>query len=155
MTDELVVIVGCGKAKRPYPAPAAELYTGPYPKTAIRWARSVEARLLILSAKYGLVPGDQVIAPYEASFSQRGYAASSEPGEPAVAWEVTSEQVKALGLGGAVILLGGVDYYRHIRRAAPHLSPHNPFLRLLDAQGLDHRTGYQSREMIRWMGRVP
>lgn len=67
-----VALVGCGKTKLAYPAPARQLYVGNL-FTATR--RYVEGQLLargfdtwyILSARYGLVHPDQIIEPYEAT----------------------------------------------------------------------------------------
>lgn len=55
--------------------PADELYTGPQHKRLMRGVRAaresgkVDVDLQILSAGYGLVPGDQTVAPYEATFA--------------------------------------------------------------------------------------
>ncbi|MDK3256583.1 DUF6884 domain-containing protein [Blastococcus capsensis] len=61
-----VVLVGCSGSKAPGPAPAAELFTG----VAFRKARDLAARSgkpwYVLSAKFGLLHPDEVIASYDA-----------------------------------------------------------------------------------------
>ena len=71
----ITYVVPCGAAKLDRPAPARELYTG----TMFRhtWANAVRcaeldeaaglgpARVLILSAKYGLVDPEQILEPYD------------------------------------------------------------------------------------------
>lgn len=62
----LIGLISCTKAKTPYPAPARELYS---PSGLFRGAlRTLEGRadaIYVLSAKYGLLPLDQVVAPYD------------------------------------------------------------------------------------------
>jgi hypothetical protein len=61
-----LVIVGCGAAKRDHAAFAAELYTGPYFRSCLAYARTQapEDRIRILSAKHCLVRLDTVLEPY-------------------------------------------------------------------------------------------
>jgi hypothetical protein len=62
----LVGLISCSKAKTPYPAPARELYS---PSGLFRGAlKDLEGRAdvsYVLSAKYGLLPLDRVIDPYD------------------------------------------------------------------------------------------
>lgn len=66
-----VFLVACTKAKRPAPCPARDLYT------ASDWFRRARAFVelqgdpwFVLSAEHGLVPPDQLVAPYEASLAR-------------------------------------------------------------------------------------
>lgn len=154
------VIIGCGNAKRATPHPAADLYTSAYLRTAVAWARSVTTadRLLILSAKYGLIRGSDVIAPYQATFGKtHGFAATRAALEPPVTVAEVARQVVAYPhLNGPIITLAGKDYYRVLLAASSgRLIPYNPFFPLLDAAGHDHRTGYQAQAMKAHMGRIP
>ncbi|MGY1915859.1 DUF6884 domain-containing protein [Blastococcus sp. SYSU DS0973] len=60
-----VVLVGCSGSKATGPAPAAEIFTG----TAFRKARDRAVRSgrpwYVLSAKFGLLHPDEVVAPYD------------------------------------------------------------------------------------------
>lgn len=59
-------LISCTKSKTPYPAPARELYS---PSALFRGALGyLEGRadhIYVLSAKYGLLPLDEVAAPYD------------------------------------------------------------------------------------------
>ena len=145
------VVIGCGKAKRPTPAPAAELYTSTYITCAVRWARSVttENRLLILSAKHGLIPGTQIIAPYDTSFLR------DSPESP-IKISALAGQVRALDLSGPLITLAGIEYRRRLFVASRGgVQPYNPFFPVLDRLGYDHRQGYQVQQFKHWHGRLP
>ena len=62
-----IVLVGCGKEKLQRPAKAKELYTGPLFRKARAYAEKHGDLWRILSAKYGLVDPETVIAPYDAT----------------------------------------------------------------------------------------
>ncbi|MEU7590628.1 DUF6884 domain-containing protein [Micromonospora sp. NPDC049230] len=67
-----VVIVPCGGKKLPTAAPAGELYVGSYHRACRRAAAARGGRLLILSAKYGLLDPATVIDPYDLTMGQPG-----------------------------------------------------------------------------------
>jgi hypothetical protein len=87
-------VVPCGAAKLPHAAAAADLYTGAHFRYVLE-AVCVEAALtdapavvLILSAKYGLLPLDQVIEPYDVRM-----------GDPdSITADALAAQCQALGL---------------------------------------------------------
>ena len=61
-----VVLVGCGKRKQKVPAKAKDMYIGPLTSRTIKYGQSLpHDKLFILSAKYGLLKEDEVIAPYD------------------------------------------------------------------------------------------
>lgn len=70
------VLVSCGAAKLPHPAPARGLYTGSLFTAARGW---VERQLAlgevdgwrILSARHGIVAPDEIIGPYEATMDTK------------------------------------------------------------------------------------
>ncbi len=110
--DGPVVIVSCGKAKRTYETTAADLYTGPFVQSGLRWARSVAARsdIYILSALYGLVGHDDRIAPYELRLGMQG----------AVTGRTVSQQAHRLGIfDRKVYVVGGKDYVAMVRQVWP------------------------------------
>jgi len=87
------MIIPCGAAKLDRPAPARDLYTGAMFKhtlaAALAEAQAVGGRVLVLSALYGLVELDQVLAPYDLRMGQPG----------CVTAPVVARQAQALGIG--------------------------------------------------------
>lgn len=151
MTEGPWVIIGCGRLKRTDPRPAADLYVSPYITNAVAWARSVTTpdRLLILSAKHGLIDGRTVIEPYDVSF--RG-----GPADQVVTEDRLADQVDGFGIAGRVITLAGADYrWRLERSSGGKVRPHNPFADLVRAEGKKPGMGYQMQAMKAWHGRVP
>lgn len=65
-----IAIVGCGKSKRTTAAPAKDLYTGPLFRAARAYAEECD-EWRIISAKYGIVAPDTVIAPYDQRLTKR------------------------------------------------------------------------------------
>lgn len=104
-----VVIVACGARKADRPAPAHLLYTGPFVRATLRWARSVTStdRIFILSARYGLVAYDQVIAPYEQTLRKPGAVPDTVVREQAIRFGILDEPI---------IVAAGADYVALLRR---------------------------------------
>lgn len=74
LTDRaLVYVVPCGAAKLDRPAAARDLYTGAHFRNTLATAELMAAEdggtVLILSARYGLVELDEVLAPYDVTMS--------------------------------------------------------------------------------------
>jgi hypothetical protein len=67
-------LVGCVKAKRASPAPAAALSTSPLFAGRRHYAEATCDRWFILSARHGLLGPDQVIEPYDESLVDRAAA---------------------------------------------------------------------------------
>ncbi|MEU7524102.1 DUF6884 domain-containing protein [Saccharothrix sp. NPDC042600] len=74
-------VVPCGRAKLDIPAPARQLYTGPMfrfclavveQEAALVTEAGIPARVLILSARHGLLDPDTQIAPYEQTMTAPG-----------------------------------------------------------------------------------
>jgi len=65
-------LVACSRTKADRPVPARELYISPLFRAASTYAERNygSGRWLILSAHYGLVDPDRVLAPYELSLRQ-------------------------------------------------------------------------------------
>lgn len=63
----MIVVIPCGVSKADRPAPAMNFYTGALFRGALAYARSVCStdRIYVLSARYGLVPIDRVLNPYD------------------------------------------------------------------------------------------
>jgi hypothetical protein len=135
----VIVVVSCGARKRDKPSRAGDLYTGPYAGAALRWARSVAPvhAIFILSAKYGLVPHDRVIEPYEMTLRD----------QRAVGSDVIAAHAAAFGVAGQtdVIVVGGRGYVELARTVWP--TARAPFAGL----GM----GRQMSLLRQSMGRVP
>lgn len=63
----MIVIITCGKAKQSCPAKAIDIYIGSVFKGKLKYAKMLypEAPIYILSAKYGIIPADLIIEPYD------------------------------------------------------------------------------------------
>ena len=61
------VLIGCSKSKLDHCAPARDFYQGAIFKKSLAAARKLypNASIYVLSAKYGLVPIDEVLCPYD------------------------------------------------------------------------------------------
>lgn len=67
-----VVLISCVSKKRDFPCQARELYISELFKKSLDYAEKVlkADKIFILSAQYGVVPLDQVIAPYDKTLNQ-------------------------------------------------------------------------------------
>jgi hypothetical protein len=70
--NDALVLVSCVKTKLHYPAPARLLYCSDLFSKIRRLLESRDARWYILSALYGLVRANTVIAPYELTLNTMG-----------------------------------------------------------------------------------
>jgi len=66
-----IALVSCTATKLPRAAPARDLYRGTWFTLARAWAETFADRWYILSAQYGLVEPDRVIAPYDAALTRQ------------------------------------------------------------------------------------
>lgn len=113
-----LVVIPCGSAKRPTPAPAAELYTGPYFRSCLAWARSVvpDGQIRILSARHGLVELTRELAPYDVRWFGPGCIELAD-------LELQARELQAR----EVAAVGGAEYVRicfalwgeRVRRVVP------------------------------------
>ena len=102
-----ICVVACGQKKQPGEWPALELYVGSYFRQCAAWALAKfdPGDIYVLSAKYGLIRGDEVLTPYNVRLGDRG----------AITWRQTKEHAEVLGLLDVdeVTVLGGVLYRGH------------------------------------------
>lgn len=67
-----IALISCTSRKKTYKCPAGELYSeSPRFRLAYTLAKLVADKIFILSAKYGLVPDDMVIAPYNETLKDK------------------------------------------------------------------------------------
>lgn len=106
----MIALVACGATKRAEACKAGEMYRGAMVTCALRWARTItdEAHIYIVSARYGLLPHEQVIEPYQLRLGQPG----------AVTAGTVRLQAMELGiLHEPVVVAGGKDYVQLVRNA--------------------------------------
>jgi hypothetical protein len=119
--DRPVVVVPCSAGKSSTPAPAAELYTGSYHAAARRAAAAITTpdRILILSARYGLLRLDDPapLEPYELTIGQPGAitAATVDLGPLAAYGPAPTVTVLAGARYADVLADAGVDVVRPLR----------------------------------------
>ena len=71
----LIVCLSCVKSKRPYRSRAEHLYTSPLFRMSLGYARSLEPdRILVLSAKHGVLALSDEVDPYEQTLGRMGKA---------------------------------------------------------------------------------
>jgi hypothetical protein len=64
--QKTIVLLSCVATKLPKPAPARELYNSPLFKRSLSYALTLDPDdIVILSAKYYVIPLDKIIAPYD------------------------------------------------------------------------------------------
>lgn len=67
-----IALISCTSSKKSYTCKASELYSeSPRFRLAYQFAEIVADKIFILSAKYGLVPEDRVIEPYNESLKNK------------------------------------------------------------------------------------
>lgn len=66
-----IILIGCGKEKRPYPAMAQNLYTGNLFLARREYAIRSRRPWAILSAKHGLVLPAKLLEPYDYTLDTR------------------------------------------------------------------------------------
>jgi len=150
----LWVVVACGQVKRGRPGMASQVYTSSLFRCALRWAQSVAppGRVLILSARHGLIEPTRYVAPYEVSFGnpRHGRRAVGQ----AISAQHLARQVAERGLSGRVICVGGEVYVQRLRAAGCDAA--DPFGDLLRAEGHHHSgAGRLQSALRRWHGRIP
>lgn len=119
----MLIVVGCGEAKLDRAAPARDLYTGSlfrdHLRLAVRLARGVEGRVVILSAAHGVLDLDTVIEPYDVTLAKLDATER-------MCWlvEVAGELQRRTTPAEPIVALLGRDYLEwrsliHRRVAAP------------------------------------
>ena len=108
----MIAFIGCVKTKKPYPCKAIELYNSPLFKKSVEYARKKGiSQIFIISAKYGLIASDMVIAPYEETLNGK-----SDKHLKHWAYKVI-KQADAIGIkrNEEILFLGGENYVKYLR----------------------------------------
>ena len=99
--EPVLVLVGCGSAKRDVPTCAGDMYTGSLFRAHRKIADSYRAPMMILSAKHGVISSRQVIEPYNSVLTT----------DTVTVWErAVLEQLAWLPEGSRVVALAGKRY---------------------------------------------
>ena len=63
----MLALIGCGNKKREIRIKASDMYIGTYFRYCLKYARTLcpDENIRIISAKYGLLPLDRLIDPYD------------------------------------------------------------------------------------------
>ena len=102
------VFIGCGKKKRSRGTRAETLYIGTYFKLCLALAKTItsEKDIYILSAKYGLIPLEKEIEPYEEKITSKNK-------EDRKKWvQSVGEQLKIFPQGKRVFICSQ-QYYKY------------------------------------------
>jgi len=112
-----IVLISCVSKKLNRPAPAKELYVSTLFRSALRYAMQLRPdAIFVLSAKYGLVPIEQKIAPYNLTLNsmpaaQRRAWAERVAGDLRTRADLAKDQF---------IFLAGANYRRHLIPSMSH-----------------------------------
>ena len=95
----LLVIIGCGVAKRCGVHKAVDLYTSGYFRLKLAYARSIvdDGSILILSGKYGFVRLDEEIESYDQHIGSVGAVTDATLQEQASRFRLLQSEVIVLG----------------------------------------------------------
>lgn len=103
-------LVSCVAGKQRHPSPAADLYTSTWFKKARKLIEATGSPWFILSAEYGLLPPDRVIAPYEKTLNKM-----SKPDRNDWAKMVARQMDDLLPNCPEAIILAGAKYREPLR----------------------------------------
>ncbi|MFI8183945.1 hypothetical protein OG539_06830 [Actinacidiphila glaucinigra] len=108
-----LVVVPCGVRKLDHPARAADMYTGSYHRACRRAAEALHPdRLMILSARYGLLDLDDEIEPYD---TPHGHAEAAT----AALLHAQAADLRIAALD-PVVVLGGARHVALAKTVWPH-----------------------------------
>jgi len=100
-----VFLVSCVSKKKPAQLPAKDLYDSPWFKKARAYVESTGSPWFILSAEYGLLEPDRIVAPYEKTLNQMSVGDRRRWSE-----DVLADLRRILALDDRVVFLAGMKY---------------------------------------------
>lgn len=104
MSRPAAVLISCVSLKQKKPCIAREMYVSPLFKKSLIYAQRTGLPIYILSAKYGLIPEDKIITPYDLTLNTMSK-------KELMAWALmVSDQIKNMIGGGALLVLAGSRY---------------------------------------------
>lgn len=131
-----VVLIACGKTKAPIRSPARRLYQGDLFQKSLAYAERVlrPDAIFVLSAKYGLVPIDQSIGPYEKTLNGASVAEKREWSDRVLAQLREEADLER----DRFTILAGESYRKYL---IPHIRNHDlPLKGLMFGQQLSYLT---------------
>lgn len=114
-TTRRLYLVSCVSQKQRKPMAARDLYCSDWFRKARAYVEAQSGKWFILSAKYGLVEPQEIIAPYEATLSEMS-AAKRKVWADKVATELRPRCPR----GTKVVVLAGRFYREHLVRMLSH-----------------------------------
>lgn len=135
-----VYLVSCVSRKRASPALAKDLYVSDWFLKARRYVEATGCPWFILSAKYGLVAPERVIAPHEQMLNTVGVATRR-----AWAIQVQAQMAEQLPATGRIVVLAGRRYREFLM---DYLACRAGVVEVPAA-------GLRIGEQLSWLGRAP
>lgn len=119
MSADYIVLVGCGSKKAREPRRAIDLYIGRLFLLRVAYAQKFYpgARLYILSAKYGLLEPDKVVAPYDETLKKWPIARRRAWAKKVL--RQLRSKVGALS-GHVFVVMAGKEYYQFLLPLLPN-----------------------------------
>ena len=115
LNTKVIAFVACSKKKTSYKTKARELYQGPLFKKALRYAEQHYLQVYILSAKYGIVDLEEVIAPYDKTLK------TMLPKEKTQWADMVKKQMEEKEIYPPFIFFTGVEYHKYFEGEKPLL----------------------------------
>lgn len=115
---QTIVLISCVKSKLDHPARAEDLYISTLFRSNLAYARSLKPKaIFILSAKFGLLSLERVIAPYELTLNKMG-----ETEKKAWARRVLVDLSQKADLNNDLfIILAGENYRKYLMPGIKHV----------------------------------
>jgi hypothetical protein len=119
MDMKKVVLISCSKAKRSMPCEARLLYDeSNLFRKSLAYAQTISNEIYVISSKYGLLPLDQVIAPYDDTLNDKS-------SDELTAWgqRVTKKIRMQYDISKTeFVILAGKNYYAPLQAYLPNIS---------------------------------
>lgn len=116
----MICFIGCVKKKRGTPCAARDMYISTLFKYRVRYAESKGWDWYIISARYGLLPPDQLIAPYNETLKTKS---DSEIRNWSMRVCTAAESMGIVRRGDTVMMLAGEEYSRYLKRRYKVINP--------------------------------
>ena len=115
---EPVVLISCSKLKRTYPCEAELLYdVSSLFKKSLAYAKTISNEIFVISAKYGLLPLNEVVEPYEETLNDKTNAELAVWGK-----RVAGQLAQRFSIEKTeFVILAGKNYYGPLRNRLPHI----------------------------------
>lgn len=106
----MIYIVGCGKQKLTHRSYVKDMYTGSLFKAAYKYAekRAQKQNIFIISAKYGLISINTVIAPYNEKMGINASITAEKVREQALNFGIINQPITILASKKYCDFLGGI-----------------------------------------------